>query len=148
MNYWDIPPFFHFISKSSLFTTFIILSSFSFAHFPQFLYWCTSCDHIIIWLLYCTYTCVPVCVNNSWTKAAVGCWNVWITLDSVCFWRSSEMSLYTHSGLYRVINVDLCIYSRCRSWLPYHRLVQCYPADAQIKICVTIPLLKHIHIHS
>ena len=99
-----------FSSESSLFTTFIVLSSFSFTHFSQFLYWCTSCDHIIIWLLYCTYTCVPVCVNNSWTKAAIGCWNVWITLDSVCFWRSSEMNLSTHSGLYRVINVDLCIY--------------------------------------
>ena len=49
--------------------------------FSYFLYPYTSCDHIIIWLPYCIYICVPASVNYSLKKAAVGCWNIWITVS-------------------------------------------------------------------
>ena len=44
--------------------------------FLHFLYSYTSRDHIIVWLTYCIYTFVPVSVNHSLMKAAIGCWNV------------------------------------------------------------------------
>ena len=52
--------------------------------FSYFLYLHTSCDHIILWLLYCIYTCVLVSVNYSLMNAAIGCRYVWITVS--VFW--------------------------------------------------------------
>ena len=35
--------------------------------------YCTSSDHISVILLSCIYTCVPVSVSYSLTKASIGC---------------------------------------------------------------------------
>ena len=50
---------------------------------PNFLYSCTTCDHIIVWLPYCIYTCMPVSVNYPLMKAVIDCRNVWTSLG--CF---------------------------------------------------------------
>ena len=55
-----------------------------------FLYHCTSCDHITVWLPCCIYTCVPVSVNYSVIKAAVGWWNVWISIS--VFWTVQQIN--------------------------------------------------------
>lgn len=51
--------------------------------FSHFLYTNTSCDHIIIWLPYGIYTCMPVSINYSQKKAAIGCQKVWLNCFGV-----------------------------------------------------------------
>ena len=66
----------------------------------------TSRDNIV-WLPYCIYTCVPVSVNNSLMKAAVGCQNVWIT-DSV-FWLVQRIDRITlHYIIVLYITIVYC----------------------------------------
>ena len=57
-----------------------------------FLYRYTSCDHIIVWLPCCIYVhiCVPVSVNYSLIKAALGWWNVWISIS--VFWTVQQIN--------------------------------------------------------
>ena len=49
-------------------------------------------DHIIVWLLFWIFTCVPVRVNYSLMKAAVGSRNVWITVS--VFWVAQQIDQY------------------------------------------------------
>ena len=64
-----------------------------------------ACDHTIVWLPFCIFTCVPVSVNYSLMKAAVGCRNVWITVS--VFWLAQRIDQYSSDMMsYRLIATE------------------------------------------
>ena len=85
-----------FFLPSPLLLFFTPLPFFSFHAFPHFLHSYVSRDHIIVWLPYCIYTCVPVSVNYSLMKATVGCRNIWIAVFSVLASASVNRARYVY----------------------------------------------------
>ena len=93
-----------------LFVLFICIVLFQILH--PFLACCTRVPHVTTSLFVCPvciYTSLPVSVNNSLRKAAIGCRNVWWSCDLASVSTSSTVWVFLATQAFIILLLKLCL---------------------------------------